>query len=482
MMHLLSIVSIALLQWSFVIFAFADGQSSCCQGPPGQPGTPGTPGIPGNPGTPGTSAYCGCGQSGAGNSRRWKQCAWVHDNTKDGRDNGKVHAIVLQTIVIFLAASNSAGVNHLDDVHGPCVVRRTKLPRLDPVEVGFVRQIGLIKEQPPFTVKTLSVRPPIFEIPAFLSEAEINRVLAMAEHGRQENSDVFHNSMDSLPTQTSFDHWDLNRDDLINSDEVIAGMRYFWDLHFTTKDVKRMLTTLNISKVNPGRIHRSEFLPADIMKYVKQVGNLEPKVKGRHSNQTYIEFAEDDQISTTLNKKKAALTGLPVEIIKDSETPVAVRYGPGGHYHCHYDSHPLHAEATCCHRRSLDKCRICRFITILYFLNDVAEGGQTAFPIADSDTFNQQTWMRKSNYLSNLSAYCSKANLRVTPKRGSAIMWYNHVTNKTSGWISSLDLRSYHGGCDVIRGHKWIVNNWINIIGGNWDDLRTWNDKNSRTK
>ena len=90
--------------------------------------------------------------------------------------------------------------------------------------------------------------------------------------------------------------------------------------------------------------------------------------------------------------------------------------------------------------------------------------------------------MRKSNYLSNLSAYCSKANLRVTPKRGSAIMWYNHVTNKTSGWISSLDLRSYHGGCDVIRGHKWIVNNWINIIGGNWDDLRTWNDKNSRTK
>lgn len=39
------------------------------------------------------------------------------------------------------------------------------------------------------------------------------------------------------------------------------------------------------------------------MKYVKQAGNLEPKVKGRHSNQTYIEFAEDDQISTTLNKK-----------------------------------------------------------------------------------------------------------------------------------------------------------------------------------
>ena len=58
------------------------------------------------------------------------------------------------------------------------------------------------------------------EIPAFLNEAEINRVLAMAEHGRLENSDVFHHSMDDLLSQTSFDHWDLNRDDLINSDEV----------------------------------------------------------------------------------------------------------------------------------------------------------------------------------------------------------------------------------------------------------------------
>lgn len=33
----------------------------------------------------------------------------------------------------------------------------------------------------------------------------------------------------------------------------------------------------------------------------------------------------------------------------------------------------------------------CRYITILYFLNDVEEGGHTAFPIADSDaTFKQQ--------------------------------------------------------------------------------------------
>ena len=57
-------------------------------------------------------------------------------------------------------------------------------------------------------------------------------------------------------------------------------------------------------------------------------------------------------------------------------------------------------------------------------------------------------------------------------------MWYNHVIDDTTGWLASLDLMSYHGGCDVKRGHKWIVNNWINVIGQDWDDLRTWDDKN----
>ena len=58
------------------------------------------------------------------------------------------------------------------------------------------------------------------EISAFLSEAETNRLLELAEHGRLENSDVFHYSMDTLLSQTSFELWDLNRDDVISTDEV----------------------------------------------------------------------------------------------------------------------------------------------------------------------------------------------------------------------------------------------------------------------
>ena len=104
------------------------------------------------------------------------------------------------------------------------------------------------------------------------------------------------------------------------------------------------------------------------------------------------------------------------------------------------------------------------------------------FSCSSSFPFVFQSWTRKSNYISNLSAYCPKANLRVEPKRGTAIMWYNHVIDQSTGWLSDVDLMSYHGGCDVIRGHKWIVNNWINVIGKNWDDLRTWNDKHKPIK
>ncbi|XP_074618146.1 transmembrane prolyl 4-hydroxylase-like isoform X1 [Acropora palmata] len=392
--------------------------------------------------------------------------------------SSRMFLVFYTTILISFC---SVGVSINEDLHvGPCVVRRMKLPRLDPVMVGYVRQVELLKNEELFEVKTLSLKPPIFEIPGFLSETETTRLLHFAENGKLENSDVYHHSMDELQSQTSFEHWDLNRDGVINPDEVISGMRYFRDLHFTLNDVEIMLKSLNVGNQNPGAIHRSEFESKRIINYVQKIASMETKVKGRHSNQTYIELHSNDELAMRLDRKKSALTGLPIELIRGSETPVAVRYGPAGHYHCHYDSHPVHVAKSCCDLRSLDNCRICRYITILYFLNDVEEGGQTAFPIANNETFNYEAWTRQSNYLSNLSAHCSKANLKIAPKRGTAIMWYNHVIDASSGWLSSLDSMSYHGGCDVIKGHKWIVNNWINIIGNDWEDLRTWRDKYSR--
>lgn len=58
-------------------------------------------------------------------------------------------------------------------------------------------------------------------------------------------------------------------------------------------------------------------------------------------------------------------------------------------------------------------------------------------------------------------------------------MWYNHHLD-SKGWLGALHRMSYHGACDVIKGEKWVVNNWIDLIGRNYDDLRTWTNREKK--
>ena len=50
----------------------------------------------------------------------------------------------------------------------------------------------------------------------------------------------------------------------------------------------------------------------------------------------------------------------------------------------------------------------------------------------------------------------------VMPKRGKAIMWYNHHIDR--GHLGDLDQRSLHGGCNVDKGTKWISNHWMTAL------------------
>lgn len=59
-------------------------------------------------------------------------------------------------------------------------------------------------------------------------------------------------------------------------------------------------------------------------------------------------------------------------------------------------------------------------------------------------------------------------------------MWYNHVIDK-HGKIGDLDRASFHGGCDVIQGEKWIMNNWINVLGDDFEHIKTWHKTTKKT-
>ena len=56
-------------------------------------------------------------------------------------------------------------------------------------------------------------------------------------------------------------------------------------------------------------------------------------------------------------------------------------------------------------------------------------------------------------------------------QEGSALIWYNHKVDPETGWFGDLDIRSLHGGCNVIKGSKWIANNWIDASSEYSNDI-----------
>ncbi|KAM7295155.1 hypothetical protein ISCGN_024660 [Ixodes scapularis] len=61
-------------------------------------------------------------------------------------------------------------------------------------------------------------------------------------------------------------------------------------------------------------------------------------------------------------------------------------------------------------------------------MSDVEEGGATVFP---------------------------SLGVRVSPKKGDAVFWWNIKSN----WEG--DLLTWHAGCPVLYGSKWIANKWF---------------------
>ena len=69
-----------------------------------------------------------------------------------------------------------------------------------------------------------------------------------------------------------------------------------------------------------------------------------------------------------------------------------------------------------------------RFVTFMIYLSTVEAGGHTVFP---------------------------QAGISVKPEIGSALYWFN------IGAKNNYDSRTYHLGCPVLYGNKWISNKWV---------------------
>ena len=80
-----------------------------------------------------------------------------------------------------------------------------------------------------------------------------------------------------------------------------------------------------------------------------------------------------------------------------------------------------------------------RFATVLFYLNDDMEGGETSFP----------RWLNSE----------TSEPLLVKPQRGKAVLFYNMLPD------GNYDERSQHAALPVRKGEKYLTNLWV------WDPV-----------
>ena len=111
----------------------------------------------------------------------------------------------------------------------------------------------------------------------------------------------------------------------------------------------------------------------------------------------------------------------------NQESLQIVKYNKGGFYKEHYDACSYDAEMC----KNMNKNSGQRITTLLIYLNDNFEGGETKFTH-------------------------EKVNLSVKPEKGMAVLFYN-VSSKDNNIVHPL---SIHTGTELLSGEKWICNVW----------------------
>ena len=151
------------------------------------------------------------------------------------------------------------------------------------------------------------------------------------------------------------------------------------------------------------------------------MGNTGDEVQSyRTSTQLFIDQKKDPKL-LDIAKRMSNVTGKPV---KNQENMQVLKYEPGQQYKEHYDACGENSPYCISDSKMGGK----RWNTLFIYLNDVDSGGETYFP---------------------------KLDLKVKPRKGRALLFYNLEED-----LWTQHHLSMHAGLPLVKGEKWAMNVW----------------------
>lgn len=200
--------------------------------------------------------------------------------------------------------------------------------------------------------------------------------------------------------------------------------------------------------------------PAKVVQKTDQKFDLQTSL--RNNEQIWLSQKEEREIPILRHilKRVHRMAHVPDE---DAEALQIGRYSLGQKYELHLDSDPVHD--------------VSRPATMIVYLNDVEQGGETIFALtpeakkACKSSFHEDVPGDQRFGVANCCEADSpqggsKGLLRIAAKRGRAVLFFNHHAS------GKQDSSAEHAACPIIRGEKWIAQRWFrykpyqNIVHG----------------
>nr|DBA18546.1 TPA: hypothetical protein GDO54_016779 [Pyxicephalus adspersus] len=370
-----------------------------------------------------------------------------------------VHVYILNVIALLLYVYYSNGQLGSDSTTGgpatesttPATARGqdtadipySHLPRLEGIKVGHKQKIELVPNKIQH-METLSLKPLLFEIPNFLTEEECKLLIHLAQlKGLQASQilpvDGYKEAIESLEISKTdiFNLLDHNQDGQLELKEVLTHSRLGNGRWMTPENIREMYAAVKADPDGNGVLSLDEFKKLNLRDFHKYLGNREITMNDlvRNSQHTWLYQGEGaHRVLRSIRQRVIKLTRLPQDVVENSEPLQVVRYNKGGHYHAHMDSGPVFPETACTHTKLMtnetaDFETSCRYVTILFYLNNVTRGGETTFPVADNRTYEEMSLIQNDIDLRDTRKHCDKGNLRIKPRQGTAVFWYNYLSD-----------------------------------------------------